>query len=165
MRESRGSFFILDWQRDPQLQAMQRLAAIPVVGRRALGMNDAAAGGHPIDGAGSDRHGAAEAVAMHDLAIEQICHRRQADMRMRPHVDAVANAKDRRAEMIEENERPDHARARRWQSAPDLQAAEIDRTRHDDLRNRIARSGVAEDRVLGRKETHIFDFSTLQIRR
>src|SRR4029077_13156466 len=28
----------------------------------------------------------------------------------------------------------------------------------DDLRNRIARSGVAQDRVLGRKETHIFNF-------
>ena len=102
---------------------------------------------------------------MHDFAVEQICHRRKADMRMRPHVDAVANAKDRRAEMIEENKRTDHARARRWQSAADLQTPEIDRTRHDDLRYRIARSGVAEDRVLSRKETHIFNFSTLQIRR
>jgi len=31
-------------------------------------MDDAAAGGHPVELAGSDWHGRAEAVAMHDLA-------------------------------------------------------------------------------------------------
>ncbi len=34
----------------------------------------------------------AEAVAMHDLAVEQIGDGGEADMRMRPHVDAVAGA-------------------------------------------------------------------------
>ncbi len=69
----------------------------------------------------------AETVAMHDFAVEQIGDGGEPDMRVRPHVDAVAGAEHRRSEMIEEDERPDHARARRRQRAMHLEAAEIDR--------------------------------------
>ena len=77
-------------QRHPALQAVQRLAVDAVLRRGALGMHDAAAGGHPVDLAGPDRHGGAEAVAVHDLAVEQVGHGGEPDMRMRPHVDALA---------------------------------------------------------------------------
>ena len=53
---------------------------------------------------------AAEAVAMHDRAFEQIRHGREPDMRMRAHVEPSARRERRRAEMVEENEWSDHAR-------------------------------------------------------
>ncbi len=60
----------------------------------------------------------------------------------------------RRAEMIEEDERPDHARLRRRQRAMHLKAAEIDRARHDDLLDRVARARIAVDGVLAGKKAH-----------
>ncbi len=92
---------------------------------------------------------------MHDLAVEQIRHGGKPDMRMRPHVEPVAGAEFRRPEMIEEDEGPDHARARRRQRAPHREAvAEIDGARHDHLRDGVAGIGVARLRILAGKETH-----------
>src|SRR5580704_8294977 len=110
-------------------------------------MHDAASGRHPIDRAGPDRQRSAEAVAVHDLAVEQIGDGREPDMRMRPDVDAIAGAEYCRSEMVEEDERPHHARARRRQRAVHLEAAEVDRTRYDQLRDCIAGASVAESRV------------------
>src|SRR4029077_18242996 len=100
-----------------------RLSAAAIVGVSALGMHDAAAGGHPVDRAGPDRYRGAKTVAMHDLAVEQVGDGGKADVRGRPHVDAVTVLEHRRAEMVEENERPDHARAPRRQRAMHLEAA------------------------------------------
>ena len=77
----------------------------------SLRMHDAAAGGHPVHFTRSDRHRRAEAVAMHDLAVEQIGDGGKPDMRVRADVESVAGAEFRRTEMIEENEGADHARA------------------------------------------------------
>src|SRR6185312_10730117 len=96
----------------------------------------------------------AEAVAMHDLALEQVGDGGEPDMRVRPHVHAGAAGEYRRTEMIEEDERPDHAALRRRQRAMHLEFAEIDRARHDHVRDRIARLRIAGDGILGRKETH-----------
>ena len=88
------------------------------------------------------------AVAVHDLAVEQIGDGGEPDMRMRPHVEPVAGAEFRRPEMVEEDERPDHARARRGQRAPHRKAvAEIDRARHHDVGDRLA--GVSCRRPAG----------------
>ena len=122
---------------------MQRLAAIAVIGRGAFGMHDAAPGRHPIDGARPDRQRGAEAVAVHDLAVEQIGDGGEPDMRVRPDVDAVAGLEHRRAEMVEEDEGSDHARAGRRQRAMDLKAAEIDRARYDQLLDRVACGRIA----------------------
>src|SRR5262249_38487229 len=100
-------------------------------------MDDAASRRHPVHRAGADRHGAAEAVAMHDLAVEQIGDGGKADMRMRPHIDAFAGAKYCGPEMIEENEWADHTRARRGQRAANLQSTEIDSARNDNVRDRV----------------------------
>ena len=73
-------------------------------------MHDAAAAVIQLTAPGRIGSARAEAIAMHDLAVEQIGDGGEPDMRMRPHVDAVAGAKHRRPDMVEENERPDHAR-------------------------------------------------------
>ena len=47
---------------------------------------------------------------MHDLAVEQIGHGREPDMRVRPHIHIAryAGRKIHGAHMVEENERADH---------------------------------------------------------
>src|SRR5262249_56024546 len=85
------------------LQPVDGFGVFAVLGRRALGMNDAATRGHPIDLAWPDRRGGAKTVAMHDLAVEQEGDGGEADMGMRPHVDALAGAKLRRSEVIEKD--------------------------------------------------------------
>src|SRR3546814_14961430 len=64
---------------------------------------------------------------MHDFAIEQIGGRRQADMRMRPHIHAVWNAAGEIAgpHMVEENETPHHPPLRGGQDAHSIDAAQI----------------------------------------
>ena len=53
--------------------------------------------------------------------------RRQADVRMRPHVDAARNARreTHRAEMVEEDERPDHPPLGEGKHAADVESAEV----------------------------------------
>ena len=100
----------------------------------ALRMRDAAARRHPVHLAGPDRLLGADAVAMHDLAVEQIGDGRQPDVRMRPHVDRARNARREidRTHVIEEDERPDHAPLRERQHASDLEAAEVAAPLFDD---------------------------------
>ena len=75
----------------------------------------------------------AEAVPVHDLAREQVRDRRQADVRMRTHVDPPRQVRGKlhRTHVIEEDERADHAALRPRQHAPDLEAAQIAATRFD----------------------------------
>jgi hypothetical protein len=96
-----------------------------------------------LNTAGPNRDRGAEAVAMHDLAVEQEGDGGKPDMRMRPHVDAVPGAELGRPEMVEDDERPDHARAPRRQRAMHLKAAEIDRARHDHLLDGVTRWRIA----------------------
>src|SRR5580700_7265735 len=125
-----------------------------MIGRGALGMHDAAACGHPVHGAGPDRHRGAKAVAMHDLAVEQVGDGGKPDMRVRPHVDAVAGLEHRRPEMVEEDKRADHARLPRRQRAMHLEAAEIDRAGHDHLLDGVARWRIAEAWVFAGEKAH-----------
>ena len=90
MLERWGDFFLACGQRDPALQAQHLLAVAARHVGRALGMGDAAAGGHQVHGAGLDFLDIALAVAVHDGAVEQIGDGGKADMRMRPHVHALA---------------------------------------------------------------------------
>ena len=100
---------------------------------------------------------------MHDLAVEQIGDGGKPDMRMRAHVESVAGAEFRRTEMIEEDERPDHARARRGQRAAHGEVAEVDGARHDHLTDGIALIGIARLGVLAGKETHGLSFTFIRI--
>src|SRR5688572_6066285 len=79
-------FLVLLRQRDPGLDAVHAAALAPRA-LEALGMRDAAAGGHQIHLAGPDRLLGADAVAVHDLAVEEVGERGEPDVRMRAHVD------------------------------------------------------------------------------
>ena len=72
---------------------------------------------------------------MHDLAGEQIGDRREADVRMRAHVDGLREAGREvlRADVIEEDEGPDHVPPRVRQHAPDFKASEIAAALFDDI--------------------------------
>lgn len=94
-------------------------------------MHNALAGGHQIDVARSDNHFGRERIAVTDIAIEQIGHRRQADMRMGTNVERLTGAKKRGAHPVEEDEWPDEAAFRRWQRPAHLETAEIAGTRDD----------------------------------
>jgi hypothetical protein len=86
VREGGLGFLMLFGQRHPGLDAVQMIALAPR-SLEALRVGDAPPGRHPVDLARADRLFRAHAVAVHDLAREQIGDRRQANMRMRPHVD------------------------------------------------------------------------------
>src|SRR5207244_10892013 len=141
-------------QRDPAYEPMARCAGLPVVGVRAVGMTDAATRGHPIDFAWSEHHGGAQTVAMHDLAVEKESDGGEPDMRMRPHVEALAGAKLRRSEMVEEDERADHAPIDVGQGATHREMTYVHAARHDHEVDRIGGLRIAGRRVLGRKEAH-----------
>ena len=90
---------------------------------RPLAVDDAAAGGHPIDVARPDRLGIAQAVAMVDSAVEEVGHRRQADMRMGPHLHTAAGRHVHGTEMVEEDEGSDRAALDAGQHAADGEAS------------------------------------------
>src|SRR5678815_2667174 len=62
---------------------------------------------------------------MQDVALEKISDGRQADVRMRPHVDAASRRKIRRPHVIEKNKRPDHLRWKRGQEPAHREVAEV----------------------------------------
>ena len=120
-------------QRDPRLDTMQFVALGPCP-LESLRMGDAAPCGHPVDLPRADGLLGCDAVAMHDLPIEQIGDGRESDVWMRPHVDAARDAgrKQGGSHVIEENERPHHASLCGWQDAADLESAEITAALLDD---------------------------------
>src|ERR1043166_523764 len=96
----------------PALQPVQMLAAAAALRIGAFGMSDAAPGLHPVHVARLDGRERAEAVAVHDLAVEQITHRGEPDVRVRAYVEARARAEPGRSAMIEDGERPRPGAAR-----------------------------------------------------
>ena len=76
-------------------------------------------------------------------------------MRVRAHVHALAGDELHGAEMIEEDERPDHLPLAVRQRAPDRKAvAEVAGARHDDEIERIAGLGIAEYGIVGGLPAH-----------
>jgi hypothetical protein len=120
----RGGFMRF-WQCHPGLDAVQRAAGLAQVFRRAFGMRDAAPGGHPVYVAWMYRLHRAERIAMQYRAFEQIGDRRQTDMRMRPHGNALFRREGRRPHVVEENERADHLVRMAGQQAFDGKSAKI----------------------------------------
>ena len=121
-------------QRDPGLDAVQRTA----FGTRffeSLGMGDATACDHPVHFFGLYRLHHAHAVAMHDLAREQIGHRRKSDVRMRTHVDGLRETGGEvfRADVIEKYEGADHVPPGVRQHAPDFKSSEVAAALFDDI--------------------------------
>jgi hypothetical protein len=82
-------------------------------------VDDAASGGHPVDVTRPNGLVRSEAVAVNALAVEQVGHRREADMRMRPHINALPRSEIRGRHVIKEDEQADQALRRRRQHASD----------------------------------------------
>ncbi len=155
MLKRRRDFLGACRQRDPALQAQHFLTVTALSVGRALGMGDAAAGGHQVHGAGLDFLNVALAVAVQDAAVEQIGDGGQANMRMRADVHALAGEELHRAEMVEEDEGADHLPLAMRQRAADLKSvAEIAGARHDDEIERVAGFGIAEHGVVGGLPAH-----------
>ena len=125
VRERRRRIFELERQRHPCLQAVHAHSRGAILWCAALRMHDAAARRHPVDIAWRDALHAAEAVAMQDCAVEQVCHRGEADMRMRAYVEALSRREVDRSEVIEEDERTHRLPRKGRQDAADDESAEI----------------------------------------
>jgi hypothetical protein len=107
VHEGRLGLLVRLRQRGPQLDAVVHVGLVHQVFGAALGVHDAAAGGHPVDGARLDLLYVPQAVAVHDGAGKQVGHGGQPDVRMGTHVVAVARHHRHGAEVVEEQERPD----------------------------------------------------------
>src|SRR5207237_6674831 len=70
-------------------------------------------------------------VAMKDLSLEQVGDRREIDVRMRTHVDALIGQKLGRAHLVEEDEGSDHLALERRQGAANLHLPKVDGPRYD----------------------------------
>ena len=106
-------------------------------------MGDAVAGGHQIDRARLDRREGAERIAMVDRAGEQIGDGGEVDVRVRPHVDALAGRQLRRAHLVEEDERADRRALAMGQGAMDLEPAEIVGGREQGLEEKVVAHGFS----------------------
>ncbi len=137
VQERRLHLLELERQRDPGLDAVQTRRAVEIVAG-PLRMHDAAARRHEIHGAGLDQLPVAQAVAMQDLAFEQVRDRRETDVRMRPYRYPVTGREDRRPHVVEKHERADHAPLGRRQHAPDVELAQAAHARLDRELDRCA---------------------------
>ena len=97
----------------------------------------------------------AQAVAMEHLALEQVGDGGEPDVRVRAHVDAVADQELGRAHLVEEDEGPDHLLLRGGQRAAHLEAAEVAGTRHDHVLDGVAGVRVARYGIVGRLPAHV----------
>src|SRR5262252_10706094 len=80
---------------------------------------------HPIHRAGADRHHRAKAVAVDDLAVEQVCDGSEVDVRMRADINALADAELGGPHLVEENKRADHLSHPGRQCTANLEAAKV----------------------------------------
>ena len=85
---------------------------------------------------------------------DQIGHRGEPDVRMRAHVDALAEQELRRAHLVEEDERADHLPLCRRQRPAHLETAEIAGPRHDHHLDRLPGLLLVALRVARRLPAH-----------
>ena len=121
---------------------------------RPLGMRDAAAGGHQVHRAGRDVLHVLFAVAMRDGAVEEIGDGGKPDMGMGPHIHALSGEELYRAEMVEEDERPDHLPLAMGQGAAHRERTDVTCPRHDHKLDLIDRLRIAGDGVFAGEPGH-----------
>src|SRR5262245_58989424 len=100
---------ILFWQADPDLDAMVWTSARPLRRIHALGMNHAAASGHEVQIPLLDELHAAQAVAVNELAREEVGHRAESDVRMGFDVHPDAGLDHGGSHRVEKDERSHEA--------------------------------------------------------
>src|SRR6056297_1515160 len=120
MLETGAPLFLRFRQRHPGLDTEKLALTAPGGIARALRMGHTAPRHHPVDRAGMDHLIGPQTVAMLKLAVEQIGHRAQPDMRMRAHVDVLPGQKLRRTHLVEKYEGANHLPPWRGQRAAHL---------------------------------------------
>ena len=82
---------------------------------------------------------------MHNSSVKQIGNRRETDVGVGPHIEAMSRKELGWSHLIEEDEGSNHLALVAGQSATDFEAiAQIAYARHDDKLKRVARSPVPE---------------------
>ena len=124
--EAWSRLFLVRGQRHPALEAEHRPAAGTCCIAAPLRVHDAASSRHDVDFTGADRLHIALAVAVQDLAIDEVGQGCKPDMRVWTRVETFTRLKSDRAEAVEKDERSDHAAMHGRQGAANLEAiAEI----------------------------------------
>src|SRR3954452_16124097 len=106
-------------------------------------MDDAAPGRHPVHRARADGHLRAEAVAVQDLAIEQISDGRKVDVRMRAYVNAFAEDELSGSHLVKEDKGSHHLAFGAGECAAHLKSTEIVGSRNDHGLDQIGGTSVA----------------------
>ena len=132
---------------DPGLDAEQAVRRLAGGGARPLGVGDAAPRHHPVDSAGQDDLVRAQAIAVLELAAEEVGHCREADMGMRADVDALTRDEVSRSHLVEENERPDHLALRRGKRPANLETADVAWPLHDQSLDRLDGDSVGTNGI------------------
>ena len=125
MLERRVDLLLVVGQREPSLHPVERRCGDARRLRGALRMDDSASGGHQVDRAGFDHLVRAKAVAVGDRAFEQIGHGGEVDVRVGADIHRRADFEPRRAELVDEDERPDHRAGLRRKGTADGEGAEV----------------------------------------
>ena len=123
MRKRRRILLMLGGQRRPELEAMAAAGNAAQIIGRALGMHDAPACSHPVDGAGLDALHHAGGVAVHHGSLQQIGHRGQADVGVRAHIVVVGGLRRHRAKVVKKHKGADGLALHGGQHAPHSEAA------------------------------------------
>lgn len=152
MGKCRSGLLKSNGQCKPKLDAMKRRATFLLFGRCPFRMNDAPARGHEIHRAGLNGLDIAQAVPMHDFAVEKPCYRGNADVRVRSNVHTFAHGKLHGPHMVRQNIRPNHPAAFGRQGPPNRKTSEVLFVRSDKEFN-LVRSLLA-NRFVTRMPSH-----------
>jgi len=135
--------FVGQGKRNPELQAVKPRRLPSLLRGGALGMNDAAPGRHPVEVARANRLERAEAVTVDNLAVEQVRHGGQADVRVRRDVEP-STRREGAVHLVEEGEGADHPARCGRKDAPDRDAAEVAGAAVDHVRDHGQRAARTE---------------------
>ena len=143
-------------KRDPALQTEHRSPRRAHRLGRALRMSDTTPRRHEVHCARHDLLDVTFAVPMQDASIEQVGDRSEADVRMRPHIQAVPGNELHGAEMVEEDERANHLALAVRQRPPHLEpVTEVARSGHENQLQRLAGFPISDNRIVRRKPAHV----------
>ena len=120
----------------------------------SLRMRDAAPRHYPVDVAGTNDLVRAHAVPVLNLAKQEIRDGREPDMGVGTHVGSPPRGDVRRSKMVKEDERSDHLALLGGKGVTHLEAAEIDRARHDQRFDGVEADSVGISGLEQRVPTH-----------
>ena len=142
-------------QSNPTLNPEQAFTTVSRTSGCPLGMRNSTAGRHEIHCPGRNLERIPLTVAMHNSSVKQIGNRRETDVGVGPHVEAMSRKELGWSHLIEEDEGSNHLALVAGQSTTDFEAiAQIAYARHDDKLKRVARSPIPEYWINGGQPTH-----------